>query len=161
MYTSTADDLSKSSRRYLLSLTETGRLNLFPPGKTTTKHTTSLGIFHGSPANPDEFLFADTPDARFHELAGLTDCHIVVTGHSHSPYHKTLSNVHFINPGSVGRMFDGDSRASCATLEITAGTITVQHFRITYEIAEVVLKIRENLLPEIYVNMFQDGKKLN
>jgi putative phosphoesterase len=161
MYTSTAEDLSKSSRRYLLSLTETRKLKLFSLDKTNTKHSKSLGIFHGSPANPDEFLFADTPDARFHELAGLTDCHIVVTGHSHSPYHKTLSNVHFINPGSVGRMFDGDSRASCATLEITADTVIIQHFRITYEIADVVLKIRENHLPEIYVTMFQDGKKLN
>jgi putative phosphoesterase len=161
MYTSTAEDLSKISSRFLLSLTKSCKLNLYPPGKTTKKHKKRLGIFHGSPADDNEFLFADTPDARFHELADLTNCHIVVTGHSHTPYHKTLSNVHFINPGSVGRMFDGDPRASCATLEITADAITVQHFRIAYEINEVVSRIRKINLPEIYATMYQDGKKLN
>lgn len=161
MYTSTAEELSKVSRRYLFSLAKTSKLKIFPPEQTKKKYHKKLGIFHGSPANHDEFLFADTPDTRFHELAGLTDCHIVITGHSHTPYHKTLSNVHFINPGSVGRMFDGDPRASCATLTITADAITVQHFRIAYEINDVVLKLREINLPEIYVTMFRKGKKLN
>lgn len=161
MYTSTAEELSVKSGRYLLSLAKTCKLKVFPPKKTAKKHSKRLGVFHGSPADHDEFLFTDTPDARFHELAELTNCHIVVTGHSHSPYHKALSNVHFINPGSVGRMFDGDPRASCATLELTADVITVQHFRIAYEIDEVVTKIRESKLPEIYATMFLKGRKLN
>lgn len=161
MYTSTAEDLTNINGRYLLSLTKKYKLKLSPSGTTGKQNKKRLGIFHGSPANHDEFLFADTPDARFHELADLTNCHVVVTGHSHSPYHKTLSNVHFINPGSVGRMFDGDPRASCATLEINGENITVQHFRIAYEIGEVVSKIRENNLPEIYATMFKEGKKLN
>lgn len=161
MYTSTAENLTTRSRRYLLSLTTSHRVNIFPQGKGTGKDAMRLGIFHGSPADDDELLFADTPDTRFHELAELTNCHIVATGHSHTPYHKTVANVHFINPGSAGRMFDGDPRASCATLEITADTLTVQHFRIDYDINKVVAKIRKSGLPEIYVTMFQQGKKLN
>lgn len=161
MYTSTAEELTTENRRYLLSLTKSHLLKLSPEGKTAPKHTVRLGIFHGSPADHDEFLFADTPDTRFHELAELTNCHIIVTGHSHSPYHKTPTKVHFINPGSAGRMFDGDPRVSCATLEVTAGTLNVHHFRIDYDIAEVVSKIRENGLPEIYATMFQKGRKLN
>lgn len=161
MYTSTAEALNESGRNYLRSLTTTSKLKLYPTGKTGHRHKVKLGIFHGSPADHDEFLFVDTPDSRFSELAGLTDCRIVVTGHSHSPYHKTVANVHFINPGSVGRMFDGNPSASCATLEIADDAITVQHFRITYAIDEVILKIRENNLPEIYATMYQQGKKLN
>ncbi len=161
MYTSTAEELTTQNRRYLLSLTTSHILKFFPQGKTTRKHTVRLGIFHGSPADDEELLFADTPDTKFHELAKLTNCHIVVTGHSHTPYHKTVANVHFINPGSAGRMFDGDPRASCATLEITADTLTVHHFRIDYHIAEVIAKIRANGLPEIYATMFREGKKLN
>jgi putative phosphoesterase len=161
MYTSTAEEITAKNRRYLFSLTTSHILQIFPQGKTTEKHEMRLGIFHGSPADHDELLFADTPDTRFHELAGLTNCHIVVTGHSHSPYHKMQANVHFINPGSAGRMFDGDPRASCAVLEITAGILTVHHFRIDYDIAEVVARIRKNSLPEIYATMFLEGKKLN
>jgi predicted phosphodiesterase len=161
MYTSTATELTTENRRYLNSLAKSHLLKLFLQGKTAKKHPTRLGIFHGSPADHDEFLFADTPDARFHELAEMTNCHIVVTGHSHSPYHKMPANVDFINPGSAGRMFDGDPRASCATLEITTNRITVQHFRIAYDVAEVISKIRAKGLPEIYTTMFQQGKKMN
>lgn len=161
MYTSTAESLSNINRRYLLSLETSSTLKLSGSLKTAKQTKIILGIFHGSPADHNEFLFADSPDVRFQELAGLTNCHIVVTGHSHSPYHKKLANVHFINPGSVGRMFDSDPRAACATLEISAETITVQHFRIAYDIDAVVSKIREDNLPEIYATMYQQGKKLN
>ena len=58
-------------------------------------------------------------------------------------------------------MFDGDPRASCATLEIGNGIVLVNHFRITYEVGRVVAKIREKGLPEIYCSMFQQGRKLN
>lgn len=161
MYTSTAAELTTANRRYLLSLTKSHLLELCLRGKTAKKDPARLGIFHGSPVDHDEFLFADTPDARFHELAKQTDCHIVVTGHSHSPYHKTVENVDFINPGSAGRMFDSDPRASCAILDITTDTLTVRHFRIDYDRAVVVAKIRKSGLPEIYATMFREGKKLN
>ena len=161
MYTSTAEKLNDADRQDLLSLGTSSILNLSRPENTAKMPKIKLGIFHGSPADHNEFLFAETPDARFHELAGLTNCHIVVTGHSHSPYHKTVANVDFINPGSVGRMFDSDPRASCAILEISADSITVQHFRIAYDIDAVVSKIREENLPEIYATMYQQGKKLN
>ncbi len=161
MYTVTAKALNSAGRRYLLSLDKKRTLQLSPHGEGGKKYPKTLGIFHGSPADHDEFLFADTPDARFYELAKMTNCKIVVTGHSHSPYHKKMADVHFINPGSVGRMFDGDPRASCATLEISADTVTVQHFRVEYAIDEVVAKIRADNLPEIYATMYQEGKKLN
>ncbi len=161
MYTSTAEALNDAGQRYICALETTARLKLRQPEEAAHKHPVKLGIFHGSPADHDEFLFADTPDSRFYELATLTKCRIVVTGHSHSPYHKFLAGVHFINPGSVGRMFDGDPSSSCATLDISADAITVQHFRIAYAVDEVIMKIRENILPDIYITMYRQGKKLN
>ncbi len=161
MYTATAEALSEENRRYLRSLPTTARLKLCPGGKAAPDPKIKLGIFHGSPADPDEFLFADTPDARFYELAALTKCRIVITGHSHSPYHKIFADVHFINPGSAGRMFDGDPSVSFATLELADDVIAVQHFRIAYAIEDVVMKIREKNLPDIYTTMYRQGKKLN
>lgn len=161
MYTTTADALGPAEQRYLLALGKTAELAVPSSAGTSPDEPVKIGIFHGSPADPDEFLFADTPDERFHELAGKTDCRIVVTGHSHSPYHKYLSATHFINPGSAGRMFDGDPRGCCASLEIAGDIVTVRHFRIAYEIDEVVAAIRKHRLPEIYAAMFQQGRKLN
>jgi putative phosphoesterase len=161
MYTTTADALGPAERRFLLALGQSAELSIVPPAGQLPAEPVKIGIFHGSPADPDEFLFADTPESRFHELAEKTDCRIVVTGHSHTPYHKFLSGVHFINPGSAGRMFDGDPRVSCASLELAGETITVRHFRIEYPIAEVVEAIRKHGLPEIYATMYQQGRKLN
>ena len=157
MYTTAAEALGKAEKKWLLGLGESAELLIPSP---EALETMKLGVFHGSPADPDELLFAETPDERFRELAGETDCRIVVTGHSHSPYHKHLAGIHFINPGSVGRMFDGDPRASCAVLEI--GTdVTVTHHRIDYPIDGVVTALRRERLPDIYAAMFRSGRKLN
>jgi predicted phosphodiesterase len=161
MYSSTAEALAAEERHLLLSFAASETLILNSSQKGSPNKPISLGIFHGSPADPDELLFADTPDDRFHELAAQLEHRIVVTGHSHSPYHKYLAGIHFINPGSAGRMFDGDPRASCAILEITTENIKVQHLRISYDIAGVVAAIRKEQLPEIYATMFLQGRKLN
>jgi predicted phosphodiesterase len=159
MYTSTAAQLDAAARRHLLSLPISLSLRVFQP--TTARDTYTIGIFHGSPDEPHEFLFADTPEERFQELAGHCDCQVVVTGHSHSPYHKIIAGIHFINPGSAGRMFDGDPRLSCAVLRLTAGVVEVEHFRIPYDIEEVVRALIDRRLPEIYVRMYREGRKLN
>jgi len=86
---------------------------------------------------------------------------VIITGHSHTPYCKTVSGTIFINPGSVGRMFDKDPRASCATLELTDNTISVQHFRISYQIDEIIAGLKKEKLPSIYIEMYKSGEKLN
>jgi predicted phosphodiesterase len=163
MYEHTAGMLTARNRRYLRDLPK-ARTVVLGKEKGPKDHQEddfSIGVFHGSPAEHHEFIFAHTPEARFKQLAALTSCGLVVTGHSHSPYHKLVDGVHFVNPGSVGRMFDSDPRASCATVTITGKQIRVQHFRVDYDIDAVVREIRGLELPEIYCTMFWQGKKLN
>lgn len=120
-----------------------------------------LGMYHGSPEDPDEFLFANTPHCRFQELAIRSSHHIVTIGHSHSPFYRQADNVHFINPGSVGRMFDGKPTASCAVVTIIKNAIKVKHFRIPYPVEAVVDKLQDLRLPSIYQEMYLRGRKLN
>ncbi|RLB86257.1 MAG: metallophosphoesterase [Deltaproteobacteria bacterium] len=152
MYTTTAESLSQKNRLHLLKLKKKAFV---------TVKGYRLGLFHGSPEDPDEFLFACTPKARFQELARATDYDIIITGHSHTPYHKFINGVHFINPGSTGRMFDGNPQASYAILHLKKNTIRVNHYRCSYAIEEVVRKLAEKKLPEIYAEMYRRGKKLN
>ena len=91
----------------------------------------------------------------------MTDCKIVISGHSHSPYYKQIEDTHFINPGSVGRMFDGNPRLSCAILTINSKELLVDHFRMSYDISKIVSAISNHQLPTIYAKMFTLGKKLN
>lgn len=159
MYTSTAAELTKENSTYLKGFKKKTQLRLKP--ETVEKKKLTLGIYHGSPAAHHEFLFDTTPDSRFAELATNAKCKIIVSGHSHTPYHKTVSNIHFINPGSVGRMFDGNPTASCAILKISATAIEVEHYRIAYPVMNVVRRIRKQELPEIYCRMYISGRKLN
>lgn len=152
MYTSTAAALNAENRAYLFALKKKKLLRL---GQTF------IGLYHGSPTDHEEFLFADTPEKRFKELAKETSCEVIVTGHSHTPYSHYVSGVHFINPGSVGRMFDGIPEAAYAVLSINKGKITVTHHRCPYDVEAVVRAIAANGLPPIYGEMFRTAAKHN
>jgi putative phosphoesterase len=152
MYTSTAAVLTPENRAYLLELKKKKLLRL---GQTF------IGLFHGSPADHEEFLDADTPEKRFKELAKETNCEVVITGHSHAPYHRYVQGVHFINPGSVGRMFDGCPDAAYAILELHKGRIAISHHRCPYDVEAVVRALGEHQLPLIYGEMFRTASKGN
>jgi putative phosphoesterase len=152
MYTSTAAVLTPENAAYLLELKKKKLLRL---GQT------SLGLFHGSPADHEEFLTNETPDKRFKELAKETACEVIITGHSHVPFHRFVGGVHFINPGSVGRMFDGCPDASFAVLALNSGGIEVSHHRCAYDVEAVVAGLADHQLPSVYAEMFRTGSKRN
>ena len=152
MYFWTSEKLLPENVMYLKSL---------PKQTDLTLGSVCIGLFHGTRDDADEELFPDAPEDRFHKLAKNSPYKIHIMGHSHVPYYKVVDGVHFINPGSAGRMFGGDPRASFAILKISSGKIGVEHFRIPYPVKEVVKSLEKNRLPDIYAKMFQIGKKLN
>ncbi len=152
MYDWTAEQLDPSAASYLLSLKKSLQFSM--AGQ-------NIALFHGSPAHPNEFLFPDTAPERFAELADTCSSNIIITGHSHTPYHKRIGQTHFINPGSVGRMFDSNPAASCAVLSIDSDTVQLIHYRIPWSIQRTVKALQEHSLPEIYQAMYIQGRKLN
>lgn len=160
MYGWTAAELSRANQNWLKNL-PLSRLVPLNIARRPGQRPFSLAMYHGSPADPDEFLFATTPSCRFRELAADT-CHTIVTiGHSHSQFHRIVDNVHFINPGSVGRMFDGKVSGACAVLNLDAETIDVELHRIAYPVEAVVTELARQQLPRIYAEMYRIGRKLN
>jgi len=120
-----------------------------------------IGVFHGTLEDPDEELFPSAPESRFRQLAKDSPYQVQIMGHSHVPYYKVVDGIHFINPGSVGRMFDGSPRTSFAILKIFSKKIAVEHFRIPYAVEAVIADLKNQKLPDIYAKMFRVGKKLN
>lgn len=161
MYQTTANSLTKENADFLQSFKKKSLLT-FQVGKIGDKSAdVSIGIFHGSPAANHEFLFDTTDTSRFEDLAATCTTNIVVTGHSHTPYHKEIGGVHFVNPGSIGRMFDGNPTSSCAILMLSKNKISVKHYRIPYDIEAVTREIAKQGLPDIYSQMYLQGRKLN
>ena len=152
MYFWTSENLHSENITYLKSL---------PEQTDFTIGGFRIGIFHGTLEDPDEELFPSAPESRFQQLAKDSAYQVQIMGHSHVPYYKIVDGVHFINPGSVGRMFDGDPRTSFAILKFSSGKIAVEHFRIPYAVEKVVGGLKNQKLPNIYTKMFRFGKKLN
>lgn len=63
-----------------------------------------------------EGLGSWTPDARLAELAETTDVQVVVCGHTHTPFVRPVGGVLWVNPGSLGRSWDGRFRYAILTL---------------------------------------------
>jgi len=152
MYFWTARILNDENINYLKSL---------PKKNEMLGGSVRVGIFHGTFLKPNESLMPAADKSHFKQLAHASPYQIHIMGHSHIPYYEFVDGVHFINPGSVGRMFDGDPRASFATLDISADEISVAHFRVSYPVEEVIQDLKKHNLPEIYGEMFRTGRKLN
>ncbi len=90
-----------------------------------------LAIYHGSPLDPDEYVYEEQVDEK---LALVSGKDVTVMGHTHVPFVKRISGAVVINPGSVGQPRDGDARASFAILRGKAATIT----RVHYDIESIV-----------------------
>ena len=63
-----------------------------------------------------EGLGSWTTDARLGELAKTTTAQVVVCGHTHTPFVRNIGGVLWVNPGSLGRSYDGRFRYAVLTL---------------------------------------------
>ena len=61
-----------------------------------------------------------TPDAHLEELARGTGAHVVVCGHTHTPFARRVGGVLWVNPGTAGR--DWGRRAPYAVLTLAPDT---------------------------------------
>lgn len=148
MFSWTYQALSKDSRKYIQSLPET-RLVEF--------EGTRLLMSHGSPESISEHIMPDTPEERLNTLAERIDADVILCGHSHQPFVRCKNRILFINPGSVGRLDDGDPRASYVLLEIDRGNVTPRFFRVAYDIMAAVRSMRLTGLPEIFAQVLRQG----
>jgi len=115
-------------------------------------------LAHGSPESPEEHLKPTTSDNRLRTLAHRISADIVIIGHSHQPFVKTVDNVTFINPGSVGRPDDANPQASYALM--TLNPFSVELLRVPYDVNAAVQAIRKYRLPELFAQMLLHGISL-
>ncbi len=60
-------------------------------------------LHHGVLPDEPRQALPDTADDRLAALAGGTDCPVVLFGHSHIQFRRSIHRREFINPGSVGQ----------------------------------------------------------
>ncbi len=148
----TYEQLSKKSIKYLSDLPETQ--------KETIKDWKIL-LTHGSPESIDEPLTDDTPQERLRDLAKKAHANIILCGHSHQSFMRFAGGAIFVNPGSVGRPFDGDPRASYAVISIKKRKFEADFFRIDYDVDQAARNQLAAGLPSVYAEMTRKGLSLD
>ena len=87
------------------------------PGEfETTLDGVPVLMTHYAPGS-QEGLGRWTPDSRLAELAQITTAQVVLCGHTHTPFVRAVGGVLWVNPGSLGRSWDGRFRYTVLTLE--------------------------------------------
>jgi putative phosphoesterase len=108
-------------------------------------------LVHGSPRKVNEYLFEDKPARTFERIAALSDCDVLVFGHTHKPWIHRYGDVLFVNCGSVGKPKDGDPRAAFAVLdEDPRAGVAASIVRVPYDAAAVAREVAAAGLPGEY-----------
>ncbi|MFQ5823971.1 MAG: metallophosphoesterase family protein [bacterium] len=156
----TADELTQSSRDFLLSLP----LKIERDGLT---------IVHSTPYNPEEWNYIITIGDAVRNFPEFSD-KVCFVGHSHVPiimsenenvdYHVVRENPlklkrstrYIINVGSVGQPRDLNPKAAYAIYDNSKKVYEL--FRVEYDIAETQRKIRITSLPEFLAERLEKGQ---
>jgi putative phosphoesterase len=97
-------------------------------------------------ASPGDLWSAPMPDADDGTLTGTYGRHgarVVVYGHIHRPYIRTLSGLTVANSGSVGLPYDGDWRASYLLIEDGVPSIR----RVEYDLRRALADLTDTHFP--------------
>lgn len=105
-----------------------------------------VAIVHGSPHDPDEYVYPTTSPAKLEKFLDQVGKKILVLGHTHVQWSLELENGTILNPGAVGQPRDGDPKAAYAILD-TKSEEFMMH-RIGYDVEETASKTLEVGLPQ-------------
>lgn len=122
----------------------------------------SVLLVHGSPRKVNEYLYEDRPDDYFERIMDMTDADVLVCGHTHLPYHKILpSGRQIVNAGSVGKPKDRDPRAGYVVLSAVGRDLSVEFFRVAYDIERTAQAIEatpeQGGMPHPFAQMLRDA----
>ena len=85
--------------------------------KLTVRGLGRVLVCHATPSSDERIYTRITPEPALLELLGGVDADVLVCGHTHVQYDRTLSNgPRIVNPGSVGMPYDGRAGAYWALL---------------------------------------------
>jgi putative phosphoesterase len=94
---------------------------------------------HATPQADDPIFTRVTPDDRVRELIGEIDQRVVVCGHTHMQFDRTVDDIRIVNAGSVGMPY-GTTDACWALVDGN----DVELRRTPYDLAAAAERLRES-----------------
>jgi putative phosphoesterase len=103
----------------------------------------SIAIVHASPETPWVAPSLQASDEDMYSLYASLGQPIVIYGHIHQPFVRTVSGLTVANSGSVGLPYDGDRRAGYLLIDDS----TIEIRRVEYDLAKELKALRSSGIP--------------
>ncbi|HET9323265.1 MAG TPA: metallophosphoesterase family protein [Gaiellaceae bacterium] len=91
--------LDEPQREFLAALPETVQLDVAGVGRVL--------FCHGSPRGDEEMILRTTPDEWLRDMLEGVRADVVVCGHTHMQFDRTVDGIRVVNAGSVGLAYGG------------------------------------------------------
>jgi putative phosphoesterase len=104
----TAAQLTDEQRSFLGSLPESVVLEVTDLG--------AVCFCHGTPRSDEEIVTEATPDDHMRDVLAAVSAPVVVAGHTHMQFDRSIDGVRWVNAGSVGMPYEGEVAAFWALL---------------------------------------------
>jgi putative phosphoesterase len=102
----------------------------------------SVRFCHGAPGSDEEALTCVTPETRLQRLLDGVDQRVVVCGHTHVQFDRTVNGVRVVNAGSVGAPYE----AAPGAYWLVAGP-EIELRCTAYDVEDAVRRIRASGYP--------------
>ncbi len=115
-------------------------------------------VVHGNYGNTSEFIFKSNATESKERCFKETKSDIIIAGHCGLPFHQTIKEKVWLNPGVIGMPAnDGTPRVWYMMLDIINGEVIYTHHSFEYD-AETAQKLMyKNHLPEAYGDTLTSG----
>jgi len=132
-------------------------LNNLPDQLTLNVSGLQVMFVHGSPRSVVEYMYEDSNVLE--EIKIEVDADVIVSGHTHLPYHSKKDQVHFLNAGSVGKPKHGNSNAKYLIMNIENGSVISEFVEVEYETDKMIEAIQNNpYIADNLINGLLEGK---
>jgi alkylhydroperoxidase/carboxymuconolactone decarboxylase family protein len=141
--------LSKDSIAWMASLSE--HLSFDYGDKRIT-------VVHGNYGNVSEFIFASNANESKQACFEATQSDVVVAGHCGLPFHQSIKEKLWLNPGVIGMPAnDGTPRVWYMVLDIEDTALKYTHRSFEYDAGVTQRLMYKNQLPEAYADTLTSG----
>jgi predicted phosphodiesterase len=94
---------------------------------------TLILVTHGSPGSQTAGFDKELDESVVLERICRTDARVICCGHTHVPEIRDFGWKVIVNGGSAGYVFDGDTTASWALLDVVDGHVTAEIKRVAFD----------------------------
>lgn len=115
---------------------------------------------HAAPGTDDGTgINLNISDEELLKLISGVDAELVLVGHTHLPFDRTVGNIRVVNPGSISNPFPPDLRTSYAILEADENGYKLNHKQVDYDREAVIKAVKEVNHPAFeYITRFMKGE---